>query len=497
MKPINIYALTRTMSIENISRLERQMSGRKYYLAVKNWEIESLRRLLGHLEEYMPSADDLRFFYSFQIPKLGKEFDLIRISEDTVINIELKSKPVLEEQIKKQLAQNRYYLATLGLNIRSYTYISSEDKLVRLTGGGNVVETPWQDLCLDLEKQTFIYESDVENLFKEEQYIISPLADPERFLKKEYFLTSQQKDIERKILAKIAEEGHCIQGFSGLPGTGKTLLLYDIAMRLSERQKVAIFHCASFSEELRQLDERLKRIEFMDGLLMVEENSLKDYSAILVDEAHKMPKCVVDNIIDISGKMKLPVVFCYDNEDSIEDDELFGSAISAIERLNNYTSYKLTNRIRANSELSAFIQCLMQGSSYNHRKDYPSVQAAYANDSTEAYKLIEYYIRSGYTYIFDEDIEKVGSEDGRAVEVSLCGRQEYENVVMLLDESFYYEVLGGLRSKNTDDIHSPVRNLFHGLSRAKEELAVVVMKNEPLMSVVLSILQGNDKRQRC
>lgn len=494
MKPINIYALTRQMKIENISRLERQMSGRKYFIAVKNWEIDSLRRFLGHLEESMPLADDLRFFYSFQIPKLGKEFDLLRISEDTVVNIELKSKSVPDEQIKKQLEQNRYYLSTLGLNMRSYTYISTEDRLLRLTGGGNVVETGWQDLCDDLDRQELLYEGDIEELFKEEQYIISPLAEPERFLQKEYFLTSQQRDIERKILAKINENGHCFQGFSGLPGTGKTLLLYDIAMQLSKRQRVAVFHCAAFTEELRHLDERLKRIDFIDGMATIDAALLEGYSVLLVDEAHKMPENVVVDLIEYSVSRRLPVVFCYDNEDSIEDDELVGSAKNVFENLNEYTCYRLTNRIRANSELSAFIQCVMQGSSYNHRKDYPSVQVAYAGDIREAGKLIDYYIGCGYAFIYDDNISRTGCEVHGAVEVSSCGRQEYDGVVMLLDESFYYEILGGLRSKRTDGAYSSVRNLFHGLSRAKQELALVVMNNEPVMDVILSILQGSVKR---
>lgn len=506
MKPINIYALTRQMKIENISRLERQMSGRKYFIAVKNWEIDSLRKFLGHLEESMPLADDLRFFYSFQIPKLGKEFDLLRISEDTVVNIELKSKSVPDEQIKKQLEQNRYYLSTLGLNMRSYTYISTEDRLLRLTGGGNVIETGWQDLCDDLDKQELLYEGDIEELFKEEQYIISPLADPERFLQKEYFLTSQQRDIERKIIARINGKNdvtgmeksdkpqHCLQGFSGLPGTGKTLLLYDIAMRLSERQRVAVFHCAAFTEELRQLDERLKRIDFIDGMSPIDTAALEGYSALLVDEAHKMPENVVKGLIEYSGSRRLPVVFCYDNEDSIEEDELIGSAKNVFENLNEYTCYRLTNRIRANSELSAFIQCIMQGSSYNHRKDYPSVQVAYAGDVKEAGKLIDYYIGCGYAFIYDDNISKTGCEMHGAVEVSACGRQEYDGVVMLMDESFYYEILGGLRSKRTEGTYSSVRNLFHGLSRAKQELAVVVMNNEPVMDVILSILQGSIKR---
>ena len=73
----------------------------------------------------------------------------------------------------------------------------------------------------------------MEELFQAELYLISPLTEPERFLNKEYFLTAQQRDIERQILKKIRAERTGAYWFTGLPGTGKTMLLYDIAMKLS------------------------------------------------------------------------------------------------------------------------------------------------------------------------------------------------------------------------------------------------------------------------
>ena len=88
-----------------------------------------------------------------------------------------------------------------------------------------------------------------------------PITDPVRFLKKEYFLTSQQRDIEKKILRDIyAKQSGCFW-FSGIPGTGKTLLLYDIAMKLSVRHRICMVHCEENGEKWRILHERLQRIE--------------------------------------------------------------------------------------------------------------------------------------------------------------------------------------------------------------------------------------------
>ena len=55
------------------------------------------------------------------------------------MNIELKSGIVSDEAIRRQLIQNRYYLSVFGKPILSYTYISSENHLVRLTNHDHIV----------------------------------------------------------------------------------------------------------------------------------------------------------------------------------------------------------------------------------------------------------------------------------------------------------------------------------------------------------------------
>lgn len=90
MKSISIYTITRNQNIEQLQKLERQLSGRDYFLKMREWELESMKALTAELETCMKDVYALRFFYSFQIPRLGKEFDLLQIKEDQIVNIELK-----------------------------------------------------------------------------------------------------------------------------------------------------------------------------------------------------------------------------------------------------------------------------------------------------------------------------------------------------------------------------------------------------------------------
>ena len=207
MKAISIYTITRNQNTEYLQKLERQLSGRDVFLKIREWELDSMKALVSELERHMQAVYALRFFYSFQIPRLGKEFDLLQIKEEQILNLELKSGQVSDEAIRKQLIQNRYYLAALGKPIRSYTYISSQNRLVRLTNHDRIVEADWEPLCRDLQQESADYPGDIEDLFQADLYLISPLTEPGRFLKKEYFLTYQQRDIERQILKKIRAMG--------------------------------------------------------------------------------------------------------------------------------------------------------------------------------------------------------------------------------------------------------------------------------------------------
>lgn len=492
MLPINIYALTRISKIASIQKLERQMSRREQPLVIKKWEIQSLKRFSEHLQQEFEKAADLNFYYSFQIPKLGKEFDLLRISDEFVINIELKSREVSDENIKKQLLQNRYYLAALGKTVRSYTYISSTDRLIRLTNSGKLIESDWDRLCKDIQKQEICYEEHIDILFKEDNYLISPFTDIERFLNREYFLTFQQKDIKTHILKKIDTKQVLFQGFTGLPGTGKTLLMYDLALKLSHKQKVCVLHFGTFPAELEQMNSRLKRIDFYQcntGNLP----ELDSYAVIFIDEGHQVKRNILSQLKDYVVRTGKPIIISYDMEDAISMKEQGEYIVNDIRKLPGYIEYKLTNRIRMNSELSSFIHCMMNMKKYRRRNEYPSVSLSYANNNEEMKKLLATYVKNGYTYIRDERIHGYETENKNGIKASVDICMEFDKVVMLLDESFQYDEEGYLRTVTTDakceaNAVSVVRNLFHGLNRAKTGIAIIVLKNEEVFERLLFLL---------
>lgn len=476
MKSISIYALTRKQNIEHLQKLEQQLSGREHMLKMKEWELESMRALVEQLELHVPDVSALRLFYSFQIPRLGKEFDLLQIKENQIINIELKSGAVSEEAIQKQLIQNRYYLSVLGKPIQSYTYISSQNRLMRLTNHDHVIEASWNQLCAALQKEGKDYSGDIENLFRAEWYLFSPLTEPNRFLNKEYFLTAQQRDIKRQILKKIREEQTGFFSFSGLPGTGKTLLLYDIAMKLSNRQQVCIIHCGEAGKKWEILHKRLQRIDFLSDNQLETQFSLEDYHAILVDEAHLLSVDKLNVLLDMSEDR--PIIFSSDSEEMISPKEIDQSTMKRMEELPNLQTFRLTNRIRTNAELSSFIQNMMHLPVRKNQNEFPHVSVVYANDAKEADMLVQDYVRQGYQYFQQMEWAELG----------VTAVRDTEKMVVMLDERYYYDEDQYLRSRNPmQNGQSEVRRLFHLLNQAKENLAFVVKENETLYGILLDM----------
>lgn len=496
MKPINIYALTRLNDPALMSKVERQMSGRGHYIKIREWETEGLRLFSERLRPVCRDACSLTFFYSYTMQKLGKEFDLIRIADDQIVNIELKSGNVSGDAIRNQLIQNRYYLSTLGKPVYYYTYISGQDRLVRLSNSGRLVNSTFEELGLLLDSQDGIYEGNIEELFKEDKYLISPITDPGKFLRQEYFLTSQQRDIKKQILKNISE-GQMLQGFTGIPGTGKTILLYDIAMQLSHRNAVCLFHFGSHRKELEQLNERLKRIDFY----YCDRNKIpeitRNYAAIFIDEGHGMGEEAFEAIRRYSALWNAPVIISYDNMDCVSEAERIGIGAPVIETSEGFAGFKLTNRIRLNSELSTFLRILFSASK-TYRREYPNVNVSYGNDRSEAMNLIRYYEKEGYMFIWDKSIDTgtdmtdaFPGESLTRIESGAVTGKEFDKVVMLLDDSFYYDEKRFLRNTESASGKESARimNLFHGLSRARHRIALVIVNNMPLMDRVYEILQ--------
>ena len=512
MKALNLYTLTRIKENEDFSRLERVLSGRAWHKAFSAHEVSSLCVLVDKLADYYedesrqgssPHSDWVSYFdgfyFSYTIEHISKEFDLLKLSPDAgcALNIELKSESIEEDRISRQLEQNRYYLSHISRNILSYTYVMETDTLYCLNDHGYLKTCPMSELARALKRPALrqFVKSDIQQYFRAQDYLISPVRTPEKYLTGRYFLTNQQSEFRRQILdlLKFRETGEDavspLISLTGNAGTGKTLLLFDLARVLSRKRKVLFLHGGPLLDGHRLIDRRLHKVKILSGTdpgamaALCRENDLSDYYVILVDEANRFSSELLEGLIEKAVTCAIPCVFSYDPHSILgpippmeEAEQIIGSRETL--RL------ELSGNIRINRPIFSFLRTLFHQKDKSGYADYSCIDILYAADKKEERALTAHYLSSGYELI-NASLQSFGT--GAIIS------QEYDKVLMVLDSRFYYDENQRLCASGEQDAAIPP--LYEGLSRAREKLCLVIVGNRELFSQVLAIRSASAYRK--
>lgn len=496
MKAINLYIFTRCIDIENFQLFEKKISNREEKLKqIKKDEIESVGLLVSSLEANGATIDDLdNWFYSFSIPQISKEFDLLLIGQNRkVVNIEIKSQVVKSEKIEKQLFQNRYYLSSIADEIMSYSFVRESDTSFRLYKyAEDLRQTQIQGLIEDIRKIDFPIREGIEDMFNPKDFLISPINTPDKFIKGSYFLTDQQAEIKNKIIKGYSTKKK-LYGIRGAAGTGKSLLLYDLAKEFSADSEVCLIHSGVLSGGHQYLNARLSGVNIYPAKAICAE-LLKKYKYVLVDETQRLYKSTLDEILDnYFHRTKAICVFAYDFAQVLSKTEKRRNNPRRLNDTEGFEELRLSERIRSNKEIFLFIRNMMTLSDIPQIKmNYKNIDLAYANTLDEARRLLRYYRLNGYMFITLTPSQYVrnGIDEfaGNTNSHKVIG-QEFDKVVVILDDNFRYSeegVLQGREHPNPDYLFS---NLFYqNITRAKEKLALVVLNNKPVFEKILTIV---------
>lgn len=350
MRSINIFSLSRITYPPIFSSYEKQLSQREEPLKnVKANELESLRILVYQLSYILSGGGnenniDLfeHFYYSFSIEKISKEFDLLRLAKNYIINIELKSQMIAEEKIKKQLDQNCYYLQAVNRSVHAYTYVSNENLLFYRQDDGELVQTSLESLVADLRGQCDFYDGKIDDLFCASQYLISPMNTPQKFLDEEYFLTGQQEEIKSKIIGMALKGEPLTIGITGNPGTGKTLLIYDLAKSVSlVFGKVCVIHCGTMPPGLHYLNSQLLNIDIIPAKQTTSYLTTSKYSFVFIDESQRIWMNQFNYILTQAKLNGISVVFSYDPNQILSTREVNREIGERISQIKDVQIFKL------------------------------------------------------------------------------------------------------------------------------------------------------------
>lgn len=492
MKRVNIQSIFQAASGLN-DRLKTQYF-EMFQIEPKEIELEGLQILCEELSEKTDDASIFdNYFFGYTIPQISKEFDLLRLDNHSIVNIELKSQ-TNTDRIQTQLLKNRYYLGFLNREIYSFTFVSSDRTFYTLNEHDQLVVADVHDVIIVLRRQFETGEvDDLNRLFNPSNYLISPFNSTEEFVQNKYFLTELQEKIKKASIDQIKTAGISFISICGKAGTGKTLLTFDIAKELrGSGLKVLIIHCGILNAGHYKLVD-----VYGWDIVAIRDWGLKKlsgYQLIILDETQRIRPWQFEQIVNGAKTHGVNCIFSYDQQQCLREWESKNNITQVIEDLTSSTLHELTKKIRTNKEIASFIVCLLDRGKkveYLNRDNIELVYFQYSSDAEEhirvaknyGWTLINYTPSRGQRFPYS-NYRVLSAETAHEV----IG-QEFDKVLAIVDETFCYDGNKlSVADKYASAYYEPVKMLFQILTRTRRKLQIVIVNNEEVMSRCLDIL---------
>jgi len=480
--------------------LESISDGQRYNI-LKKQEINCLQLFCNIMKQYDWSANDFDGYYvGYKIEQIGKEFDLLRFGKENIINIEFKSKlndfsqKEKYDKILEQMKKNYYYLKFLTNNIEIFTYIEEDGFYKYNCISDCVINTAADYVTTKIKNQEVDYEFDPDKRFIPSNYLISPFNSTDKFINTEYFLTLAQQDIKKEILNNWKSKSNTYFCISAGAGTGKTLLLYDIAKELqSEDKHVKIVHCGKLNEGHLKLNSKYNwHISPIKNITNDTIDMLDDCDYILVDEAQRIWENQLRMLIAKSTEKHIPMLFNYDTRQYLRSGETCD--ICEFIKINYKEIYctkkTLTNKIRTNKNMASFIKNMFNLGASKDNSSYECVSIDFFNSFGDLRKYISFQKDAGWKVISYSTSQYNHEPYNRFKLVSTTSAhdvigQEFSKVLVIMDENFNYDESGKLLT--TPSYYSARGMLYQMVTRVVDELKIVVLNNPELYVKLLEL----------
>ncbi|MBE6875471.1 MAG: DUF2075 domain-containing protein [Ruminococcus sp.] len=486
-QPVNFYQITRCTETNAFTAMLRYQSG-NFAVKAKSKEIDSMKILADALYSHGVAVSEMDGFFLSVSFRFGKEFDLLKINDSACLNLELKStlqnysSEQAEEKIRSQLRKNKHYLSVLGRKLYLYTVVTDSMKCYRMSEDGGFKEICFSEIVSAVKHFFGAYLSDIESLFRPSEYLVSPLNHSRKFLEHIYFLTHDQEEKKKEILEKMRSNS-VMFGLTGEAGTGKTLMLYDIARELAQDAPVLTIHCASeIPVGLSAIEHQIQNLKILRPKDFQNQDLsavLNKYQYILTDETQRVYSGLMTQIYNYIRNKHKSAFICFDSRQTLsvqeENQNIAQWAYQHCDKI-----YTLKNTIRTNAEIMHFIRKL-----HNLNYHIPAqvqaelpehVRICYAGNGLETDNFLDYYRLPG---------------NGRYQFISLdsCNAvigQEFDNVMLILDKIFYYDENQKLCAHNNQEFLY-MHRLYQALTRARDRLVLIITDKNLFMQMISAL----------
>lgn len=495
MRPINLFLLSKTKPLNNdeFNDYVKCISKSKRNIKVRDYERLNIYQLIDKLTPLCNIEHLNGFYYSYTIDQIGKEFDLIKICKSHVLNIEIKSEFTSVEKIRKQLLLNIHYLKNIRSNVKTFTYIADKNNFYKLNNQLELVPTSIEELIEELKISTEYIDDDIDKIIEPSHYLVSPFNNVDKFMNDEYFLTVQQQQIKNAIIKDLEiTQSYRFYKILGDAGTGKTLLIYDIAKELSRDKNICVVHSGILNDGHYKLNECLTNCDIVSAKSLKDLN-LSKYDMIIIDETQRLYKWQFIAIVEFAVENNVKIVFSIGIDQIMQKSELDNDINVEIDKLNNVIKHTLSTKIRTNENLASFIKNVVDLNNTNYCADYENVDIYYASTKIEANELITYFKEHDYKYISftpskfkPHEIDSFLSSNNTHTVIG----QEFDNVVMLMGQNFQYheDRLKSNIHPNPDYIFSKL--FYQGITRARLKLVIIVHRNPELYKQLVKIKEN-------
>lgn len=495
MKPRNLISVFQGDAAIELSGLDVD----KHFVALKKHEIRNMRSFCSTMaSEGCTIGHFDGFFVSYTIAQIGKEIDLLRFGNEYILNIELKSELKIakkDQKILKQMRENYYYLKFLGKAIRIYTYVENDGFYQYDDKHDTIVKVKAEIIANSLKEQTVDYTIDPDKEFIPSNYLISPFNSTEQFIAGEYFLTSAQQKIKNEIQSELEQCPFMFFCISANAGTGKTLLMYDIAKeQIMAGKKIKIIHCGILNKGHEMLQSNYGWEITSIRTIPSNKNyvNLSGYDYILVDESQRIRTPQLQALTEKAIETKVPMIFSFDTKQYLRSGEtldLSDYLANAYPKVPTSTK-KLTNKIRTNKAMASFITNLMNIGKSHDNLNYNCVTIEYMDDDNTLKSYMAFLETKGWTPITYTTSQHNPDPYDKVSE--LCERnahtvigQEFSKVVFVMDENFQYGEDGKLLVRRS--YYSAKGMLYQIVTRVVDELKIIVTNNPELYVKLLGI----------
>lgn len=503
MKPVNIASAV--IANKRLTTNHRDRLYKAWGIAPKPKEFVSLESFVNALNGLAHFSSEAvagilgECFFGFVIPRISKEFDCLWIGDKTIVDVELKSQDVGAAAIQKQLVQNQQYLRPLQRSVLLFTYDSSNGNCYTIDDNNNLLNCTLADIgkALYLVHKEDLYLDDIETLFPPERYLVSPFNATDAFMNRQYFLTSQQEDIKKKVLAFVDNPtGGSFCAITGGPGSGKSLLMYDIAHTLMEAGKnVLIAHSGGLNNGHNTLVNNGWQIVSTKGLITYDGNNERDVvdaDVYMIDETQRCYGYIMDTVIDKVAKKGKKCVFALDAEQIMSDGEQKYKNDEKVRTVTAGHSYALTSNIRTNADVYSYVRALFDIHHSASQNCRGNIEVTYCQTIGEAMSMLTALQKKGYHVPkFTPNLHgRADYEDWFPTSEPSAHEvigQEFDEVVGLISDKMYYDANGKLVSRGRY-LYREDRMLYQILSRARHKIHLVILNNSAILERCLRLL---------